>query len=83
MRDKKIFIKTCANCKHFKIIKQGYEVKNLLDSAYCISRCKIKGWEVKEYYLSPLTLQKEVKIEKECPYWEEYKKGLFNFLKRR
>lgn len=64
-------IKTCANCKHFKIIKQGYEIKKLIDSAYLISRCKVKGWEIKEYYLAPDSLKSEIKKPKECELWEE------------
>lgn len=66
-------IKTCGNCRHLKIVKSGYEIENLLDSAYLISKCKIKGWQTKEYYLyvsHPLEIKGQ---EEECEFWEEWK----------
>lgn len=74
MKNKIGTIKTCGNCKHFKIVKKGLEFKNILDTAYLISRCRIKGWETKEYYLrgvkQPLVLNDP---GEECPFWEEWK----------
>jgi hypothetical protein len=67
-------IKTCANCKHFKIVKHGYEIKNILDTAFLISSCKVKGWEVKEYYLTGVKKPYELNNSfDECEFWEEWK----------
>lgn len=77
-------IKTCVNCKHFKILKKGMEIKNILDTSYIISECKIKKWRVKEYYLNvktPITIGKDV-LEI-CEFWEEYKpKSILNIFRR-
>lgn len=82
--DSEKIVKTCGNCKHFKMVKHGYEIKNILDTAYLISRCKVKGWKVKEYYLANVPSQPIVLTpEEECPYWEEWKPSRFKLWFRR
>jgi hypothetical protein len=76
-------IKTCANCKHFKIVKKGMEIKNILDTSYIISECKIKKWRIKEYYLdvkTPIIIEDSVK--EVCEFWEEYKPPFFKIFRR-
>lgn len=83
-------IRECVNCRHFQMVEHGYEVENLLDTAYLISRCHKKGWEVKEHYLmAPCqTGGFSYKDIKECELWEELKqeesflKKLFRFKRR-
>lgn len=76
-----IKIKTCANCKHFRIVKKGMEIKNILDTSYIISECRIKKWRVKEYYLDVKTpLEIEGNVLKVCEFWEEYRPKKLNFF---
>ncbi len=80
-------IKECANCKHFEMVKHGYEIENILDTAYLVSCCRKKGWQVKEYYLSapPHTEGLSASDLRDCGLWEEWKpkKNLWQSLRQR
>lgn len=68
-------IKECANCRHFEMVKHGYEFENIMDTAYLISRCRKKGWQVKEYYLSEPGYTGNLSADDllNCALWEEWK----------
>ena len=84
-------IRECVNCRHFQMVEHGYEVENLLDTAYLVSRCRKKGWKVKEHYLMmPCKTEGfSYKDIKECELWEEWVadapfwKKLLHFKRRR
>lgn len=75
MADGVSVIKACANCKHFEMLKHGYEFENIMDTAYLISRCRKKGWQAKEYYLSAPQPTEGLSADDllNCEFWEEWK----------
>lgn len=74
MEKNKKIIKTCANCKHFEMLETGYEIENILDTAYLKSRCKIKNWQTKEYYLAGIKKPYVIEdFDYTCEYWEEWR----------
>lgn len=66
-------IKTCGNCRYFKIIKQGKEIKKIVDTSYLVSECKVKGWKTKEYYLSEPSREITKDDIRSCKFWEYWK----------
>lgn len=66
-------IQVCGNCKHFKIIKQGKEIKKIVDTSYLVSECKVKGWKTKEYYLSEPLKEVTNNDIRNCEFWEYWK----------
>lgn len=84
-------IRECVNCRHFEMVEHGHEVENLLDTAYLISRCRKKGWKIKEHYLMAPRQTEGLSYRdiKECELWEEWApeepfwKKLFKFKRRR
>lgn len=68
-------IKSCANCRNFDLLEQGYDFPNILDTEYCVFRCKVADKQKKESFLmktaSVLVLQKE-DPNKVCPFWENW-----------
>ncbi|MEW6203111.1 MAG: hypothetical protein AB1546_14125 [bacterium] len=63
-------IKTCANCRHFEIIEEGYEIARIEDLKFMVSTCRILKWKVKEHYLFNVPEVLTLKKPKECSLWE-------------
>ncbi|MEW5945398.1 MAG: hypothetical protein AB1742_04290 [bacterium] len=65
-------IRTCANCLHFEVLEEGYDVARIEDLKYMLSACRLLGWKVKENYLFHVPGSIHLRTEKECPFWEPY-----------
>jgi len=65
-------IRTCANCAHFEIVEEGYEIGKIEDLKYMKSRCRALGWEVKEHYAfeSGAGAVREIRTPPQCPRWK-------------
>ncbi len=67
---REIKIKTCANCRWFEVLEEGFEIGRIEDLRYIRSRCVVLKWEVKEHYLFTVPASgDEIKRPKECEHW--------------
>ena len=66
-------IRTCANCGHFSVLDEGYEIGRIEDTRFMVSHCDALGWRVKEHYLFTGSTQTvlEIKPEKPCAHWAD------------
>lgn len=67
-----IKIKVCANCRHFDVVEEGYDIARIEDMKYMVSGCKRLGWKVKENYLFRVQTELRGGAGGRCPYWEPW-----------
>lgn len=71
--NRKVKIKVCANCRHFDVLGEGYDIARIENLRYMVSSCGRLGWKVKENYL--FRVQTELNGGGgQCPFWELWEK---------
>jgi hypothetical protein len=67
-------MKTCATCRHLKVVEQGREFELILDTEYTLFQCGVLNWKKKEFYLmAPVPRELDDTGDTACEYWEYWK----------